>query len=162
MEQKTKDQEVQEESLLRTFGSSTGKSMLNKQFIIVVGIVLLLGVGTGYLLAQRSGSSSFGNSSYNSSSSESSIKTSKGTIVGSEDLKTFKDQAEGKLVGGGIDGEGQFHLVRPGGESQNVYITSSIVDLSSFIGKKIRVWGQTQTAKKAGWLMDVGRVEVLE
>ena len=29
-------------------------------------------------------------------------------------------------------------------------------------GKKIKVWGQTQTAQYAGWLMDVGRVEVAE
>ena len=75
--------------------------------------------------------------------------------------KTFKDIAEGILKGGGINGEGQFHLVRPGGESQNVYLTSSAVDLSKFIARKIKVWGETQTAQHAGWLMDVGRVEVL-
>jgi hypothetical protein len=61
---------------------------------------------------------------------------------------------------GGIEDEGQYHLVRPGGDSQNVYMTSSSVDLAQFIGKKVKVWGQTQAAKKAGWLMDVGRVQV--
>ena len=35
------------------------------------------------------------------------------------------------------------------------------VDLSKFIGKKIKVWGATQTAQHAGWLMDVGRIQVL-
>jgi len=33
--------------------------------------------------------------------------------------------------------------------------------LSKFVGKNIKVWGQTQSAQYAGWLMDVGRVEVL-
>jgi hypothetical protein len=64
------------------------------------------------------------------------------------------------LQEGGIDGEGQYHLVRPGGDSQNVYLTSSVVDLSLFVNKKVKVWGQTQTAQKAGWLMEVGRVQV--
>lgn len=77
------------------------------------------------------------------------------------DKKKFPDKAEGKLVEGGIDGEGSFHLVRSGGESQNVYLTSSIIDLSKYIGKKVRVWGQTFSGQKAGWLMDVGYVENL-
>ena len=86
----------------------------------------------------------------------------KGMVVGSTDTKTFKDTATGKLQAGGIDGEGQYHLVRPGGDSQNVYLTSSIIDLSQFIGHTIKVYGQTQAAQHAGWLMDVGRVEVVE
>lgn len=89
-------------------------------------------------------------------------KIEKGTVIGSDDTKTFKDTAEGVLKEGGIDGEGAFHLVRPGGEAQNVYLTSSTVDLSSLVDRKIKVWGETQKAQVAGWLMDVGRVEVLE
>jgi hypothetical protein len=91
-----------------------------------------------------------------------SSNITKGTVVGSNDTTTFKDTASGTLANGGIDGEGQFHLVRPGGDSQNVYLVSSIVDLSKFVGKNIKVWGQTQAAQYAGWLMDVGRVEVLQ
>lgn len=81
--------------------------------------------------------------------------------VGITDKKTFKDSAEGILKEGGVDGEGNFHLERPGGPSQNVYLTSTVVDLSQFVGKKVRVWGETFAAEKAGWLMDVGLVEVL-
>ncbi|MGB9707301.1 MAG: hypothetical protein ACPL1D_00915 [Microgenomates group bacterium] len=81
--------------------------------------------------------------------------------VGIEDKKKFKDRAEGILREGGIDGEGNYHLERPGGPSQNVYLTSSVIDLSQFVGKKIRVWGETFAGEKAGWLMDVGLVEVL-
>ena len=82
--------------------------------------------------------------------------------AGIADKKTFKDKAEGILKEGGLDGEGNFHLERPGGESQNVYLTSTTVDLSQYTGKKIRVWGETFSAEKAGWLMDVGLVEVLQ
>ncbi len=73
--------------------------------------------------------------------------------------KIFKDKAEGILKEGGIEGEGTFHLERPGGLSQNVYLTSSTVDLSKFIGKQVTVWGQTMQARTAGWLIDVGLVE---
>jgi len=82
--------------------------------------------------------------------------------IGIADKKTFKDKAEGKLKEGGADGEGNFHLERPGGESQNVYLTSSTVDLSEYLNKKVRVWGETFKASKAGWLMDVGLVEILQ
>lgn len=100
------------------------------------------------------------NSTLPSPKEKSSVE--KGKIYGSDDASTFKDIAEGKLKEGGIEGEGQFHLERPGGPSQNVYLTSSLVDLSLFINRKIKVWGETQKAQKAGWLMDVGKIEVLE
>ena len=82
--------------------------------------------------------------------------------VGVEDEKTFKDSVEGVLREGGIDGEGSHHLERPGGESQRVYITSSTIPLDDYIGKKVKIWGETFAAEKAGWFMDVGRLEILE
>lgn len=88
-------------------------------------------------------------------------KPTKSGSAGILDKKTFPDSVEGILKEGGIDGEGQFHLERPGGPSQNAYLTSSTVDLSEFVGKKVRVWGQTNKGQKAGWLMDVGYVELL-
>lgn len=117
--------------------------------------VILLGVATGYGLSRLGGPSAAP-----TSATQSGSQVAKGAIYGSNDTATFKDTAEGTLQNGGIDGEGQFHLVRPGGDSQNVYLTSSLVDLSQFVNKKIKVWGQTQAAQHAGWLMDVGRVEV--
>lgn len=145
-------------SLLHNFNEKSSSSFFSGQLMIIFLIVILFGIGSGYLLSQKSGNSSKSGNVTNTSSS-SSIST--GVVVGSDDLSTFKDPAEGILKEGGIEGEGQYHLVRPGGESQNVYLTSSIVDLSKFIDKKIKIWGQTQKAMKAGWLMDVGRVEVL-
>ncbi len=80
--------------------------------------------------------------------------------AGIADESTFSDSATGILEKGGISGEGTYHLVRDGGESQYVYLTSTVIDLEGFIGKKVTVWGQTTSAKKAGWLMDVGKVKV--
>ena len=68
--------------------------------------------------------------------------------------------ATGVLAEGGIGNEGTHHLTRDGGPSQTVYLTSSVVDLSSFVGKKVEIWGETQSSKKAGWLMDVSKVKV--
>ena len=130
-------------------------SVFTKKLVMFLVVAIIFGAMTGYVLSKRGGVKTLSNEEINSSS------ISKGTIVGSDDTKIFKDIAEGTLKGGGINGEGQYHLVRPGGESQNVYLTSSHVDLSKFVAKKIKVWGETQTAQTAGWLMDVGRVEVL-
>jgi len=66
------------------------------------------------------------------------------------------------LEQGGIEGEGSHKLTREGGESQTLYLTSTVVDLEQFVGRKVQVWGETFAAQKAGWLMDVGRVKVLE
>lgn len=128
--------------------------------LIVFMFVVLLGVGTGYLLSHVL-SSKTGQLMTSGSSSQTGA-LAKGTVVGSTDLTTFKDTATGVVQQGGINGEGQYHLVRPGGDSQNVYMTSSIVDLSQFVGKKVTVHGETQKAQYAGWLMDVGQVEVME
>ncbi|MCA9369974.1 MAG: hypothetical protein H6774_01535 [Pseudomonadales bacterium] len=85
-----------------------------------------------------------------------------GDVFGSKDTDTFKDTAEGYLQAGGIDGEGSHSLLRPGGETQTVYLTSSVTDLSELEGMQVKVWGETFKGQKAGWLMDVGRVEVLD
>ncbi len=90
------------------------------------------------------------------------VADGKGKMAGISDKKTFKDQAEGFLKDGGLSGEGTFHLDRPGGVSQNVYLTSSTVDLSGYVDKKVRVWGETFKGQKAAWLMDVGLIELLQ
>lgn len=123
-------------------------------FFVIIVVVLLLGVGGGYLL------STYG-PKMTSTTTVTTDKEETAKGEGIADKKEFPDQAEGKMKEGGIDGEGNFHLERPGGDSQNVYLTSSTVDLSKYIGKKVRVWGKTFEAEKAGWLMDVGFVENL-
>lgn len=123
--------------------------------VVIFVLAVLLGTGIGYGLAGN-GSPSGTSLTSNQAGGSGPQKT-----AGVKDDKKFPDRAEGTLREGGIDGEGNFHLERPGGKSQNVYLTSSIVDLSEYIGKKIRVHGQTFEAEKAGWLMDVGYVEIL-
>lgn len=143
---------------MHNFSTNNSNNPFNLRFLIMLVVIIFLGVGSGLLLSKLS-PNLIKNEILQSPKDKSSIE--KGQIYGSNDMSTFKDSTEGELKEGGIDGEGQFHLVRPGGDSQNVYLTSSLIDLSLFIDRKIKVWGETQKAQKAGWLMDVGRVEVL-
>lgn len=85
----------------------------------------------------------------------------KGDVFGVQDSEAFKDSAQGYLEAGGINGEGSHKLLRPGGASQTVYLTSSITDLDKMVGMEVKVWGETFKGQEAGWLMDVGKVEVL-
>lgn len=149
---------MSDSSLLHDFNQTEG-ALITGKVILVLVIVAMLGIGTGYVLAPRSQSGSGMGSAVPSVGGTS---VAKGTIDGANDPETFKDTTQGVLKEGGIDGEGQYHLVRPGGDSQNVYLTSSIVDLSKYVNHTIKVWGQTQKAQKAGWLMDVGKIEVVE
>lgn len=146
-------------SIMHNFNTNGSNNPFSLKFFIVLVIMVFLGIGSGFILARLSPNLSR-NNALQSPKDKNSVE--KGKIYGSNDTATFKDSVEGKLKEGGIDGEGQFHLERIGGESQNVYLTSSLVDLSLFINRKVKVWGETQKAEKAGWLMDVGRVEVLE
>lgn len=84
------------------------------------------------------------------------------TEAGKLDPSIKYDNAQGVLKEGGINGEGTYHLEREGGASKNVYLTSSMVDLSRFTGKKVEIWGETIASKKAGWLMDVAKIKVTE
>lgn len=146
----------QTENVFHTMQSST--STFSGKVLIFFVVVILLGVGSGYVLAKHNAVTV--PSSATTAGTNGTTGLVKGATYGSGDSSTFKDTAEGVVQKGGIGDEGQFHLVRPGGDSQNVYMTSSLVDLSQFIGHKVKVWGATQKAQVAGWLMDVGKVEV--
>lgn len=129
------------------------KVTLHLPLLVVFIAIVCAGGFTGYVLAQ--GKSTGGQVSIGKKD------TGSAKIVGVGDEKTFKDSAEGTLTEGGVDDEGTHHLERPGGQSQNVYITSSNIALDEYVGKNVKVWGETFAAQKAGWLMDVGRLEVL-
>lgn len=120
---------------------------------IVVGVyvvLVLLGIGTGYLLSHLNIAGV--------ESKPSVVKTDK--VAGSTDTTTFKDSAMGVIQKDGTDGEGTHQLIRDGGPSQTVTLMSSVIDLDQYAGKKVKVYGQTMAAQKAAWLMDVGRVEL--
>jgi hypothetical protein len=135
-------------------GSDTKNEATFPYFIAVLAGAIVMGGILGFVLSKIIKTAPSGTSSTSGS------KVTKS--VGVADKKTFKDKAEGVLREGGIEGEGNFHLERSGGESQNVYLTSTTVDMSLYIGKKVRVWGETYQGLKAGWLMDVGLVEILQ
>lgn len=127
--------------------------------ILLLGLAILLGLGTGFVLnRQLPGAPARGSVAKDIDTS--TVKV--GDIIGIEDEKAFPDEAEGYLEKGGLDGEGSHKLLRPGGLDQTVYLTSSVVDLDALVGHKVHVWGETFAAQKAGWLMDVGRVRVVE
>jgi hypothetical protein len=132
------------------------KGKANPRIYLAGLAVIIAGIGSGWLLAGRPGGAVLGNGS----GAPDAGKIDGG--VGIADESTFRDSAEGILKTGGIDGEGTHHLVREGGESKYVYLTSTVIDLEGFAGKQVEVWGETITARKAGWLMDVGKVKVLE
>ncbi len=115
---------------------------------------IVLGTLSGYLLSNKS----------------SGIKTPTLSIGVAKnpqaDTRTFRDFAEGVIKARpqpsdpGEYTEGTHTLERTG--AVPVALTSSVVDLSKYEGKKVKVFGETQKALKEGWLMDVGRVEEIK
>lgn len=140
------------QKLIHDIEPSSGSSKL---LILSLLIAVVLGTVTGYILsAPKSGDTAKETGLVSDAVVEKS--------VGIADKETFPDKVEGMLKEGGIEGEGNYHLDRPGGVSQSVYLTSTTVDLAPYTGKKVRVWGKTFQGEKAGWLMDVGYVEILK
>lgn len=149
----------------QTLEKKTMKKATLKISLIIALIAAVSGIATGYggyklNLKSGSDSKSPANSKLERVATENQIKA--GDTFGVEDEKTFSDQAQGYLEDGGLNGEGSHKLIRAGGESQTVYLTSSITDLDKFIGMEVKIWGETFKGQKAGWLMDVGRIEVLK
>lgn len=129
--------------------------------IATVFIAVLLGVVTGFVLNTKLSLKTLpgGGATPVSQVASGTVKT--GDVFGAQDASAFKDSAQGFLTAGGIDGEGSHRLLRSGGDSQTVYLTSSVTDLSKFEGMDVKIWGETFRGQKAGWLMDVGRVEIV-
>lgn len=131
-----------------------------KNLALVLGVVAIvsLGVFSGWLLSNTGSSTG---EDLQSQVGEGQ-KPQKGEEFGVQDKTTFSDHAIGEVAEGGINGEGTHHLLREGGPSQTVFLFSSVLDLNDFIGRKVEVWGETFSAEKAGWLMDVGKLKVLD
>lgn len=124
-------------------------------------IVVVLGVASGFGLFKvlpGQNATTDGVSSTGKLTTEVKV----GDVIGSNDESTFKDSATGVLEIGTLSGEGSHSLLREGGPSKTANLTSSVIDLDQFVGDKIEVWGETFAAQKSGWLMDVGRVKVIE
>jgi len=145
---------TQEENLM--------KKKQKKMFTILCVVAIVAGIGTGFgafKLKSQQDTASQGPAPVQQIAEG---QINKGDVFGIQDSDTFSDEASGYLLAGGINGEGSHRLLRPGGESQTVYLTSTVTDLDLLVGMEIKVWGETYQGQKAGWLMDVGKVEVLE
>ncbi len=141
----------EKESLVQKF--SNPKSF-NKIFVAVLIMAILIGAGTGFALAATG---------KNDTELTSTLSQQGSPKQAQQDTKTFRDFAKGKIAKksdpkpGQEYGEGTHTLVREA--AVPVALTSSVVDLNKYEGKKVKVFGETQKAVKEGWLMDVGRVE---
>ncbi len=126
------------------------------KFVIPILIIVILGVVTGFLFSRKAAPGvSVG------SQLVQTVQTTK--EEGVTNLALFPDQAVGtvKINDGKITKEGSHILIRDG-IGQNAYLTSSVIDLNKYLDKKIQVWGKTYGAQKAGWLMDIGRIKLVE
>lgn len=130
------------------------------KFLPILIIIIMVGAGifTGLILSSRSkNSSQAGKAAIDEEQLDPQQKESF--------TKTFRDQAEGVIENNDtLDkyAQGTHKLIRPGGESQTAYLTSSVLDLDEFVGKKVKVYGETFGSSQVGWLMDVGKVQVIQ
>lgn len=153
---------MEEENLVKSFDKS--KILFFREvFLPAMGILMIIVAGgiTGWFLATKKINTSF------LGSEEGDIPksvTEEKKEIGIKDEKTFRDYAVGRIeINDDREiSEGTHKLLRPGGSSQTAYLTSSVLDLNQFIGKCVEVWGETFGAQRVGWLMDVGRIKILE
>ena len=147
-----KFENIQAGNITKTFSTANPKRLL----LTVVVFSIVLGLFTGFILSSKSGGSGGLVSSGILSTPAKNPQS---------DTRTFRDFAEGTLKTktqpkGSEYSEGT-HLLERKGEVP-VALTSSVIDLSQYEGKKVKVFGETQKALKEGWLMDVGKVEELK
>ncbi|MBI2596161.1 hypothetical protein HYW46_05520 [Candidatus Daviesbacteria bacterium] len=121
-------------------------------YAVILTVALVAGVGTGYVLARG-----------NTQTTKIPSVVPQAAKSAQSDTRTFRDFAEGKIEkkpepkNQEVYSEGTHMLIRD--KAVPVALTSSVVDLSLYEGKFVKVYGETQKAIKEGWLMDVGKVE---
>lgn len=125
--------------------------------VLIIVVLIAAGIFSGLVLSSRSKSSQVA-SSGSALEEESLPQAQKESFT-----KTFRDSAEGTIEKNDkLDkyAQGTHKLMRPGGDDQTAFLTSSVLDLDSYVGKKVKVFGETFGSSQVGWLMDVGKVEV--
>ena len=139
-----------EEKITKPIGIATNPE---RTILGVVVFAVILGIISGYILSNKGGGV------------PASVLIQGTPKTAEQDTGTFRDFAEGVLKAKPQPKdeeytEGTHILVRE--DAVPVALTSSVVDLSKYEGKKIKVHGETQKALKEGWLMDVGKVEEIK
>jgi len=135
--------------------------------IFVIILMVVLGLGGGFLLGNKNKPNSI-----STSNTDNTGKIVTSTVTTKEELEVgkvygnnssvFTDTASGTVVAGNINGVGTHILERAGGISQRASLTSSVIDLDLFVGKKVEIKGQTNTSNKTSWLLDVGTIKIIE
>lgn len=126
--------------------------------VIIIIIVVAAGIASGLVLSSR-------NKFAKQRGEEAKAAIEEEDLSGGQKesfSQTFRDQAEGTVEKNDqLDkyAQGTHKLMRPGGEDQTAYLTSSVLDLDQYVGKKVIVYGETFGSSQVGWLMDVGKVE---
>lgn len=138
---------------------SNMKKATKKKFIVISVLALIAGTLTGFGAHRLQRQTTADKEPIQQIAGDT---VQKGDVFGMHDSELFPDDAQGYLETGGINGEGSHRLLRVGGPSQTVYLTSTVTDLDRLVGMEVRVWGETYKGQVAGWLMDVGKVEVIE
>ncbi len=145
------DQDTTEDSkIIKSLG---GNPKYSRLFILVLIIAVALGVVTGYIVANK-----------RLTATDSGLpKIEEAPKSAQEDQRLCRDFAEGTIEARkpsakeGDYTEGSHLLIKEG--AYPVALTSSVVDLSQYEGKKVRITGETQKAIKEAWLMDVCKVD---
>src|SRR3989344_3932483 len=125
--------------------------------IIIVVVVIAAGIFSGLVFSSRN----------KNTKSQAKAAIDEEQLSGEQKqsfAQTFRDEAEGTIEKNDkLDkyAQGTHMLIRPGGESQTAYLTSSVLDLDQYEGKKVKIYGETFGSSQVGWLMDVGKVDVV-
>ena len=127
--------------------------------IVIVVVLVGAGIFTGLIISSR-------NKSADIASRGATIEEKNLTPEQKESFQQVtRDSAEGIIEKNDKfeeTAQGQWKLIREGGESQTAYLTSSFLDLDEYVGKKVKVYGETLGTDKVAWLMDVARVEEIQ
>ena len=124
--------------------------------LAIIVVIVAAGIFSGLVFSSRNKNAKIATSSIDEKNLSPEQKQSFQTVT--------RDSAEGVVEKNDKfeqTAQGQWKLIREGGESQTAYLTSSFLDLDQYIGKKVKVYGETLGSDKVGWLMDVAKVEEL-
>lgn len=145
-----------------TFVSQTNN---NKNAKIIIAIIVIFGITAGFWISRfwpTKTAVSLSDLETNGTTTVTDTTSLKVGVLYGETDKSFTDSATGTIADGGLNGVGTHVLKRDGGDSQTAALTSSTVDLSLFVGKKVQITGQTNSSNKVAWLLDVGNIKILE
>ena len=124
--------------------------------ILAIVVIVAAGIFTGLVLSSRSKSVT-----QQATTTEEELEPAAKESFN----QTFRDEAEGEVQKNDefdTYAQGTHKLIRPGGDEQTAFLTSSVLDLDEYEGKNVKVFGETFGSSQVGWLMDVGKVEVVE